>query len=336
MTPEEALLKNYNHSRYRTDRADGFYESYFQRANHPERPLAFWIRYTLFAPAGRPQDAIGELWAVYTDGERGRVTVAKSEIPLADCRFSPDAFDVRIGTAVLADAMLRGTAENRSHRIDWDLSWQGGQPPVLLLPPELYDKAFPKAKSLVGVPMAVYSGRLHVDGVEVPIGNWIGSQNHNWGIRHTDHYAYGQVCGFDNAPDSFLEVATGRIRMGPVWTPFMTPMVLRHEGEEYALRGLGHTLFRTRARFGYFHWHFRSTSRAVRIDGEIHAPRESFAGLRYYNPPGGEKHCLNSKIAYCRLSVKRRGRPAEILESRHRAAFEILTDDPDHGVEIRT
>ena len=29
---------------------NGHYESYFLRANHPDRPLAFWIRYTIFAP----------------------------------------------------------------------------------------------------------------------------------------------------------------------------------------------------------------------------------------------------------------------------------------------
>ena len=33
---------------------------------------------------------------------------------------------------------------------------------------------------------------------------WIGSQNHNWGRKHTDSYAWGQVAGFDDAPQTFL------------------------------------------------------------------------------------------------------------------------------------
>jgi hypothetical protein len=74
----------------------------------------------------------------------------------------------------------------------------------------------------------------------------------------------------------------------------------------------------------------------VTIEGTISAPREAFVGLRYYNPPGGEKWCLNSKIASCRLVLKRAGRPDEVLEAANRAAFEILTDDTSHGVEIRT
>jgi len=55
----------------------GHYESYFQRANHRERPLAFWICYIVFCPKGRREDAVGELRAIYFDSERKRVTAAK-------------------------------------------------------------------------------------------------------------------------------------------------------------------------------------------------------------------------------------------------------------------
>ena len=184
--------------------------------------------------------------------------------------------------------------------------------------------------------MARYSGALQVDGKPVQIEEWLGSQNHNWGAKHTDRYAWGQVAGFDNAPDSFLEVATGQLRIGPFWTPRLTPLVLRHGGEEFALRALGQALGRARGEFGYFHWSFRSAAPGVTIEGTISAPKTAFVGLRYYNPPGGEKWCLNSKIASCRLVLKRDGRPDETLETQHRAAFEILTDDLAHGVEIRT
>jgi len=175
-----------------------------------------------------------------------------------------------------------------------------------------------------------------VDGVRADIEGWPGSQNHNWGAKHTDRYAWGQVAGFDNAPDSFLEVATGQLKIGPIWTPRMTPLVLRHGGEEYALRSLWQAVARSRGRFGYFHWNFRSRAPGIEVEGSISAPKDAFVGLRYYNPPGGEKSCLNTKIAACRLTVKRDGRPEETLETANRAAFEILTDDTAHGVELRT
>ena len=54
----------WNAARYETGTAAGHYESWFQRANDPSGRRAFWIRYTIFAPRGRPADAVGELWAI--------------------------------------------------------------------------------------------------------------------------------------------------------------------------------------------------------------------------------------------------------------------------------
>lgn len=326
--------QDYNAARIRPGMAGGHYESYFQRANHPQRPLAFWIRYTAFVPAGAPERALGELWAVFLDGENGRRIAAKTEVSLSECSFDPARLAVRIGEATLEDGRLRGAAGKGAGAIAWDLSWSGGTPPLFLLPPNLYATALPRAKSLVGVPMACYSGSVSVGGESHRIDQWVGSQNHNWGSRHTDRYAYGQVCGFDNAPESFLEVATGRIRFGPLWSPWMTPLVLRHEGREYALTSVAQAVLRARAEYGCFDWTFSSRSKEVHIEGHIHAPATAFVGLRYYNPPGGDKHCLNSKIAACRLVVSRPGGEVQVLETRHRAAFEILTDSSDHGVEI--
>jgi hypothetical protein len=327
-----------NHTRYRPGQTAGHYESFFQRANHPSRPLAFWIRYTVFSPAGRPADALGELWAVYFDGESGRHVAAKTEVPLARCAFDTAAFSVAIDGARLRPGALGGTAASGGHTISWDLSYRGDAAPVFLLPRALYTKRLPKAKSLVGLPMARYRGTLSVDGAAVDVGDWVGSQNHNWGSKHTDHYAWGQVAGFDTHPESFLEVGTGRIKIGPFWTPFLTPLVLRHDGDEIALNGVRQALF-ARASFEYFRWTFVSETRDVRVEGTISAPRDAFVGLSYYNPPGGTKHCLNTKIASCelRLTDKRPGRQGTVqtLSAASRAAFEILTDDRSHGVEIR-
>jgi hypothetical protein len=330
------IQENFNHSRYQPGTEAGFYESYFQRANHPTRPLAFWIRYTIFSPKGRPKDAIGELWAVWFDGERGTHTVAKSEFPVGQFVFGREEFAAKIGEAILEPGGLQGSAESRGHRIQWDLSFSGAAQPLFLLPPGLYSRGFPKAKTLVGLPLARYDGNIVVDGARMDLSNWTGSQNHNWGTKHTDRYAWGQVAGFDNAPESFLEVATGQIKIGPLWTPKLTPLVLRHEGEEHALRGLWQAVARADGRFGYFHWEFRSRGPGIAVEGNMSAPKSAFVGLRYYNPPGGEKWCLNSKLASCRLLIKRDGVPDQILETQHRAAFEILTDDLAHGIEIRT
>ncbi len=325
---------HFNATRYRSGQTQGHYESFFQRANHPDRPLAFWIRYTIFCPHEQPDKAIGERWAVYFDGESGKHIAAKSEVPITQCSFATDDLQASIHDSTLNDRELRGSALSPGHSIEWDLKFTGESPPLFMLPAKLYTAALPKAKSLVGYPLARFSGTLTVDGESITIDDWVGSQNHNWGSKHTDAYAWGQVAGFDNHPNTFLEVATAQIKIGPVWTPRMTLLVLRHEGHEIQLNGLGRSLL-NRGNYTYDTWHFLCQNKSVHVQGTISAKHDDFVGLNYYNPPGGDKTCLNTKIARCELIMtdKTSGQ-TQTLTTQNRAAFEILTSNTDHGVSV--
>jgi hypothetical protein len=321
----------------RFERGDpgGHYESFFVRANHPDRPLALWIRYTIFSPAGAPERAIGELWAAWFDGDSGEHAAVKSEHPIDGCEFDAEILGARVGGATLDDTGLSGAIDDPATPIRWRLSRAGGGPPLLLLADGLYDRSLPRAKALVGAPLARFDGEVEIAGRRVAIDGWVGSQNHNWGSRHTDRYAWGQVAGFDGAPDAFLEVATGQVKLGPIWTPRATLLVLRRGDRELAFNGLARSL-RNRGRYELFDWRFEAGDRRWRVTGRISGPASAFVGLAYANPPGGTKHCLNSKIARCELTVEdRRGGAVETLTSANRAAFEILVDPSDHGVDIR-
>lgn len=319
-------------NRCRFDLADleGHYESYFLRGNHPDAPLAFWIRYTIFCPRRRPQDTVGELWAVWFDGVGGRISAARNEVPLADCRFHRDGLDVRIGAAVLTDGHAEGSVQGRT-RIEWSLAFASTQPPALLLPRGVYDLLWPQAKAVASAPDARFEGAIVVDGDRHVIDRWYGTQNHNWGSRHTDEYAWGQVAGFDDMPDAFLECSSARVRFGPLYTPWMTLIVLRVGEEEYRLNSLWQAL-RARQKLRFFEWTFASRAPSCRIRGRIGAHASAFVALPYKDPPGGTKTCLNSKLAACELTIERRGRQPLRLTSRNRAAFEILTDRRNHGL----
>ena len=324
----------WNRCRYVSGMSGGHYESWFQRANHPTRPLAFWIRYTIFAPRGRPDDTVGELWAIVFDGERDHVTAVKEVVPLRACRFGVSGgIDATIGAAVLSATHLEGAASSRGHTLSWVLDYDSPERPLLLLPRALYDRGLPKAKALVGSPNASFRGTITVDGETVAIDGWRGSQNHNWGSRHTDSYAWGQVAGFDDAPDTFVECSTAQLRIGRMWTPRMSLVVLRTAGREYALNGLGQAL-RAQGRFEFFDWRIVSAAPEARIAIRIHAPRGAFVGLAYDNPPGGTKVCLNTKLACCEVKLEREGQLPRTFSTRSRAAFEILTDRTDHGVAV--
>jgi hypothetical protein len=187
----------------------------------------------------------------------------------------------------------------------------------------------------VPLPLARFDGRLAVAGRTVDVDGWVGSQNHNWGSEHTHRYAFGQVAGFDDEPEASLEVATVRARvLGPVSTPWLTTLVLRADGREHSLVA-PLVAWRASARYDFFHWDFTSRTRGVEVTGRISAAREAFVGLRYRNPPGGSKSCLNTKIATAEVTLREPGRAPRTLHAEHHALFEILTDDDHHGVPIR-
>ena len=323
-----ATRDHWNAARYQPD-GKGHYESWFQRANDPSGQRAFWIRYTIFAPRGRPDAAVGELWAIAFDRAGPHIVAVKQVHPIAACSFARDRFDVAIGAARLDDSALRGAASANGHTIAWDLRYAGGQMPLLLLPERLYAASIPRAKVLVGRPLARFTGSVTVDGETLAIADWVGSQNHNWGSKHTDRYAWGQVAGFDEAPDAFLECSTARLKLGPLWTPPMSPVLLRLGGETLAWNGLGRAL-RARGRYAPYDWQIETSGPDGNLAVRISATAADFVALRYDNPPGGAKICLNSKIARAELTLRRRGTTTVLRSSR--AAFEILDDTAPPGV----
>ena len=320
----------WNGARYRSGDRAGHYESWFQRANDASGSRAFWIRYTIFSPRGRPDAAVGELWAIWFDREARRNVAVKAVRPIAACSFAGDRLDVRIGEARLDDAALHGAAAANGHSIAWDLRYEGGQPPLLLLPERLYAARLPRAKALVGRPLARFTGTLTVDGAATSVAGWVGSQNHNWGSRHTDRYAWGQVAGFDERPDAFLECSTVRLRVGPLWSPWLSPVVLRLDGETLRWNALARAI-RARARYEPYDWRIESSSDAGALEVRIRAEPDHFVALRYDDPSGGAKICLNSKIARCELTLSRDGETLALRSSR--AAFEIVDDHAPPGVE---
>lgn len=324
----------WNEVRYDQTSNKGHYESYFFRANHPTKPLAFWIRYTIFSPKGARENSIGELWSIFFNGETNTVSAAKSEHPISECSFSKSSLDVDIAGSKASWGKLSGNIR-QPNRLDWKLSYDSSEKPLLLLPENLYEAPLPKAKAVVGAPLATFNGVFNVNDESYVIENWIGSENHNWGEKHTDQYAWGQVSGFDEHPNVFLEGITGKVKVGPFLSPLFTVLVLRVDGEDFKFNTVGNA-FRAKANYQFFEWHFKCKNKGAELEGVIKAPREHFVGLTYYNPPGGSNTCLNCKIASCEITFKRKGKETLSLSSKNKAAFEILTDRSDHQVPVAT
>jgi len=302
-----------------------YYESRYIRANHPERPLALWLRETLLLPTAG--DPVADVWVMVFDpeGEGNRALKQPYPIDAADCEH--DNWTARIGATSIDDRSAQGvvTGGNRSAR--WDLRiTPGAEAAVKLLTERAYTARIPTAKTTVRHPLAQFDGMVELDDARLVLDGWTGSVNHNWGTRHTPAYAFGQVCGFDDAPDSTLEIVTARAAIGPLLTPAATLFVFRHAGQEFAVRSILGSL-QTHGRYRPFSWAFGGRVGDQMIEGEILAEPADVIGLTYTDTDGGSKYCYNSAIANCRVQVAGKAFERRELLATRRAMFEILTDE---------
>jgi hypothetical protein len=299
-----------------------YYESRFIRANNADRAQALWLRSTLLLPtAGAP---VADAWVMLFDPDGAGNRALKQPNPIDQSDFQYDTWTARIGETTIDDHAARGTVTgDRSAR--WDLQiTPGDERPVKLLTERGYKAKFPSAKTMVRHPLAGFDGTVELDDVRFQVDGWTGSVNHNWGRRHTPAYAFGQVCGFDDAPDSSLEIVTAHAGFGPVSLPAATLFVLRHDGRELAVRSVLATRH-TRGEYRPFSWTFGARVDDVTLDGEITADPHDVIGLTYTDTGGDSKYCYNSALATCRIRLSGSGMTAELVATR-RAMFEILTD----------
>ncbi|UXA20919.1 hypothetical protein KXD98_19385 [Mycobacterium sp. SMC-4] len=301
-----------------------YYESRFVRANDPDTARALWLRQTLLLPtAGEPA---ADVWVMVFDPSGHRAV--KQQFGVSEADFADD-WTTRIGSAALDDAAAFGVLTDAR----WDLTiTASGQQPVRVLTDRAYRARFPTAKTTVRDPLARFDGHLDVTGRRIDVKGWKGSVNHNWGTQHTPAYAYGQVCGFDEAPESTLEIVTARAALGPVLLPGVTLFVFRHEGQQFAVRTITASLL-SHGHYQPFTWTFGARVGEQMIEGEISTVPADVIGLTYTDTHGGVKYCYNSAIAQCRMQVAGKAFARAELNST-RAMFEILTDDPVESVPL--
>jgi len=309
-----------------------YYESRYIRANHPDRPQALWLRETLLWPTAG--DPVADVWVMLFDPDGVGNRALKAPYPIDAAEYEYDDWTARIGATTLDDRSAQGVVTGGSRSARWDLVITPGEgEPVKLLTERAYKARIPTAKTTVRNPLAQFNGLLELDDARVVVDDWTGSVNHNWGSKHTPAYAFGQVCGFDNAPGTTLEIVTARAAIGRFLTPTATLFVFRHAGEEFAVRSIPGSL-QTHAQYHPFSWTFGGRIGDHMIEGEITAESEDVIGLTYSDTDGGRKYCYNSAIATCRIQVAGKAFDRAELVASRRAMFEILTDTRHDDVPL--
>jgi hypothetical protein len=198
----------------------------------------------------------------------------------------------------------------------------------------MYRAPIPRTKLLSPYPDARFSGRASIDGRDVQLDGWRGMVGHNWGAQHAERWIWMHGTGFAETDDAWLDVALGRIRLGPLTTPWIANGVLHLDGVRHRLGG-PEKARRTDVDERPERCVFALPGRGITVQGEVGAAREAFVGWRYADPDGSEHHTVNCSASDMQLTVSRPGEGARALTLKGGAAYELGMREHDHGMTIQ-
>ncbi len=268
------------------------YESWFISARDPAAPRALWIRRTLLRPALGP--ATAALWCTVVDPVLSPQPLVLKEVFTA---FPP-------GT-VAGPSRFAGSAAMDGQHARWDLSVTSDLPPLRPLRPEaLYRAPLPRTKLEASVPDGLVSGTLEIDGHQLELDGWRGTVGHNWGTEHADSWVWLHAAGFEDAPDSWLDLVLARIKVGPARSPWTAMGALGLDGQAVPLGGLGR---RPRVSVNSRRLTAAVPSGHGRLFLTVTAADDDAATVTYADPGGGERLVTHAARATVRLSFTRGG-----------------------------
>ena len=304
----------------------GHYESFYLKAGDAASRRALWLRYTVHKSPGAVP--IGSLWATLFDEEGPH---AAKLTPGPELLGTGGADWVRIGDGRIgADGCTGSIPELAS----WELTFEGSEPPFTYLPSDwMYTAKLPRTKALSLLPAVRVSGTVTVRGRTVALDAWPGMIGHNWGAEHAERWIWMHGTAFAEAPDAWLDVTIGRLKLGPWTTPWVANGCLSLDGVRHRLGGLGKTrgvqVSEQPERAS-----FTLPGDGIVVRGEVSAPRRDVVGWVYSDPDGPQHNTAHCAIADMTLTVEQDGRPTRTLAVSGGATYELGMRETDHGIPI--
>jgi hypothetical protein len=339
-TPRPTSSERANAVRYQASGRRGHVESLFLKGNSPDGQRALWVKYTILAPSSAREQARAELWAVaFRAGPAARPPLAaKQSFSLREATYCDAPFRLSLPGGEIEHGAARGEIRGPGPRLRWELRFACPAEEYRPFPSaRMYSGPFPRTKTLTPVPDTRLAGFFELEGERWNVDGWAAAQGHNWGTGHAHAYAWTHCNAFRPEPGSapcsrvWLEAISGRVRLGPLLTPWLTCAAICVDDTLYRFDGVRALLSRGLAvdARGYA---FELEQGGARLRARIHASPEQIAGLRYEDPDRRTLACLNSKLASAEVSLSTGGRTWTLRSAS--AALEIGTRKRDHGIPI--
>lgn len=304
--------------------AQPHYESVYCALVHPGEPQAVWIRTTVQKRPG--QAPTGALWFTWfgPDGVRAG--------KLNDLPVGPGGLGIECGPATQGPGGSRGALQVNGLTADWDLSFASRTLGLEHLhPARLYRLPFPRTKSTSPVPDLDVRGSLVVNGTSIDLAGWTGMLGHNWGTEHAARWVWLRACGLGDGT-GWVDAVLGRVRLGPVLSPWTGFGAIELDGTRHALgglvsRGTAVTLSPDGASIAL-------AGRGIGVDVRVAVNPGRAVAWEYSDPAGHRHEVVNSSAAAMTVVVDRAGQ-SDTFEPARRGVLEVGGDTRAFDVPLQ-
>jgi hypothetical protein len=295
-----------NHMRW-DGRSKNFFEAWYVTANHLASGCGLWLRYTITVPQSGP--GYCELWGALFDVTGKRNFAGKERYPL-DRLGTPlgrdDGALLRISDAWIAENHLEGAVARGDRSLEWSLDFAPADACFQHLPALLRSR-LEKRMSVVCAPNLDIgvTGSLTIDGYTMEFSGDPAQQGHRWGRRHPETWAWAHCSVWDGEDSAVFEAVAAKTSVGILPAPTSTLVYLKLDDEDLAFTDLKAALT-SRSRYEMPTWAFTAKNDTYKIAGAARMTVRHAIQVRYVDPAGAERFCVNSEVADVAIEIYRR------------------------------
>jgi hypothetical protein len=190
----------------------------------------------------------------------------------------------------------------------------------------MYRAPLPKTKLTSPLPAARFDGHVEAGGTRFDLDGWTGMVGHNWGSQHAERWIWLHGALFEDVEDGWLDLAIGRVRIGPATTPWIVNGVVSVAGRRTRISGRPRQVREDPLRLDL---------EAGPLALTVHSPRAATVVYRYADPDGSEHHTANCSVATIDGVLTPREGPPLRLHTAHGGAYELGMRETTHALPVQ-